>query len=92
MIDPRLIGRWHSEPRSREQVTMEFGSDGKLVCISHTPGKKDKIFLEFTTHAGVIVTDQPSDRRKEETNYTITDDGKLVLNYGGEVTAYIRSE
>ena len=93
---PPLIGTWRSDPvdsagvQSYGDVTLKFGPDGTLLYIVHETDQDQVIRLMFRVEGDFIVTDQPSQPRPERTKYEVTDDGKLVLAFGGEESRYIR--
>lgn len=86
-----MLGRWTNEVGEPGEVVVEFSSDGKLTYSIRENGRVQKMLLTFTVADGVITTDQPSQPRVEETRYRITEDGRLELDYGGEITIYIRA-
>jgi hypothetical protein len=92
----QLLGTWHSDPTDRAgvhsygDVTLKFGPDGTLLYVVHQADKDQVIRLTFRVEPGFIVTDQPSQPRPEKTRYEFTQDGKLVLAFGGEKSCYIR--
>ena len=67
-----------------------FGDDGSLTYIIHVEGKDQVILMKYRVDGSVLVTDQPSQRREERTAFTITPDGKLVLEFGGIKSRYVR--
>lgn len=69
---------------------MEFSPDGTLVYTIYEAGKEQKMFLTFSTEDGFIVTNQPSRPREDRTRYDFRDGNKLVLDYEGEVSVYVR--
>jgi hypothetical protein len=93
----KLIGRWRSDSAdasgldSYGRTTLEFGADGSLVYTVYEPDRDQVILLTFRIEEpGFILTDQPSAPRQEKTAYEITQDGKLVLAFGGEKSRYVR--
>lgn len=91
-VDPKLIGRWESEAGAAERVTMEFSPDGTLVYTIHEAGKAQKMFLTFFTRDGLIITNQSSKPREDRTKYGFRVGDQLVLDYGGEVSVYVRAD
>ena len=90
-MDARLLGRWTNDTGEPGEVVVEFSSDGNLTYSIREAGRVQKLLLTFSVADGVIKTDQPSAPRVEETRYRITEDGRLELNYNGEVTTYVRA-
>ena len=92
----RLLGRWVSHCEGEdpqydgENTTLEFKEDGCLNYTIRTLGKDQKIFLTYQVEGGVIITDQPSHPQKEYTRFFFTEDGMLVLIYGGQRSIYVR--
>jgi hypothetical protein len=92
-----LIGTWKSDPddatgaKGYGRVTLEFGSDGTLLYISHGADKDEIIRLTYLIEPGFIVTNQPSHPKLERTRYSFTSDGRLILAFGGQQSRYVRS-
>jgi hypothetical protein len=97
-VDPRLVGIWVNDPedasgqRAFGRVTLEFGHDGRLVYTIHGDEKDEKMLLTYSVDQGYLVTDQPSSPREERTAYSLREDGRLELNFGGKTSLYIRSQ
>jgi hypothetical protein len=70
---------------------MEFRHDGSLEYVIHAKGKQQTIFLKYRVEGNVLVTDQPSRPREERTEFRLTPDGKLVLNYDNRVSVHVRA-
>ncbi len=91
-----LLGRWVTDPADTEalkrfgSVTIEFCSDGRLVYTAHQQGVDQVILLTYRVEGGVLLTNQPSHPREEETVYSISDEGKLCLLFGGVESVYVR--
>lgn len=90
-MDTRLLGRWTNETGEPGEVVVEFSRDGNLTYSIREDGRVQKMLLTFSVADGVIRTDQPSQPRVEETRYRIIEDGRLELNYNGEITTYVRT-
>lgn len=95
-IDSRLLGRWISEPAGRssggEVTSLEFLDDGSLTYTTHGLEKNQVMLLRFRTEGETIVSDQESSPHEERTPYSFTDDGKLMLLYGAELSTYVRAD
>jgi len=95
-LSAALLGTWRFDPTDLNgasrygKVTLEFCADGTLLYISHGPGKDDVVRLTYTVESDFIVTNQPSQPRVERTHYRFTSDGKLVLNFAGKESRYVR--
>ena len=93
-----LVGRWVSDPLDAEgieqfgRVSLEFRPEGTLVYISHGTASDEKMFLTFRLDGDVLVTDQPSAPREEQTRYSMDDNGRLTLWFQGLRSAYVRAE
>lgn len=93
-----LVGVWKTDPTDSRGIretgfaTLEFGNDGKLVYTEHGQDADQVLLLTYTVEdGGWLVTDQPSAPKLERTRATITDDGKLQLEYVGAPTRYVRA-
>ena len=91
-----LVGTWKSDPNDSAasnaygNVTLKFGADGTLLYIAHEPDRDQIMRLTYRTEPGFIVTDQPSEPRSERTEYHISEDGVLVLGFGGRTSRYVK--
>ena len=94
--EAELIGTWKSDPADAAgtgvygAVTLKFGSDGTLLYTIHEVDRDQVMRLTYRTEPGVIVTDQPSQPRPERTEFEFTQDGALVLAFGGHKSRYIK--
>lgn len=89
MSDKRLLGRWKStKGAGGDPLTIEFRRDGSMTYTIHGPHSDQKIFLRYTAENGVIVSDQPSEPREEQTAYRFTLGGQLVLIYDAEESTF----
>jgi hypothetical protein len=93
MIDERLLGKWESVPDAAEEpVTIEFAEDGSLTYTIHTDHTDQIMLLRYRTDRGVIISDQPSQPREEQTRYRFTADERLIMTYEGEESIYSRAK
>src|SRR5262245_12438977 len=96
-MDTRLLGGWIVDPDDTQalaefgRVELEFTADCRLVYTIDEGNRRQKIFLTYQAENGVIMTNQPSSPREERTAYTITAEGRLVLDYGGRRCTYVRA-
>jgi hypothetical protein len=91
-----LLGKWQLDAgdiRGRAvygETTLDFLDDGTLVYTEHEGAKQQISILTYRIEDGWIVTNQPSQPRIEKTPFELTDDGKLVLVYGGITSVYVK--
>ena len=82
----RLIGQWKIF-KSEGAVTyddssvMEFTKDGKLIYSVREPDKTVIMNLTYRVDHNLIITDQPSSPREEQTEYEFETDDILLLKY-----------
>jgi hypothetical protein len=90
--EERLLGRWTSEPGNpgSEDVALGFKEGGQLVYTIHTIETDQIMILTYHVEGYDLVTDQPSHPREERTQFVLTDDGGLILIYGGQRSSYRR--
>jgi hypothetical protein len=92
----KLIGMWVTDNTDTEafkeygKTTLEFGSDGQLTYTIHTPEKEQKIFCIFKVVGSYILSNQPSHPQEEKTRFHFRNDGRLVLDFEGLQTVYVR--
>jgi hypothetical protein len=85
----RLVGTWVVDDTDRHtladlgNVELEFGEDGALTYTIHAEGKRQIIKLLYRIDGATIVTDQPSAPRMERTAFSLSEDGILILAFGG---------
>jgi hypothetical protein len=93
----KLLGRWTTDPTDTDAIkeyggtTVVFSDDGGLTYIIHVEGKDQVILMNYRIEDSVLVTDQPSQPGEERTVFSITPEGKLVLEFGGIKSRYVRS-
>jgi hypothetical protein len=91
-----LIGRWVSDPEDENTIqvfgetTIVFTAEGDLIYIIKGERADQVINMTYQVCDGVLITNQPSAQQEERTPFTITAEGKLVLEYGGSKSRYIR--
>ena len=92
-----LLGTWIRDPKDTESirrfgnVRLHFTIDGRLIYTILGEEKDQKIFLSYRVENNILITDQPSDPREEQTKFRITADGKLEqepLSLGGGTARY----
>lgn len=95
----QLVGRWITDPTDTKvlgeygRTTLVFGGDGSLTYIIHGECKDQIIAMTYRIDASTstLITDQPSHPGEERTTFEITADGKLVVDYGGTKSRYVRA-
>ncbi|NKB39013.1 MAG: hypothetical protein GKR93_17920 [Gammaproteobacteria bacterium] len=90
-----LVGMWHADPESfahgeTENSSLEFNEDGSLIFTTHEQSTDKKSFLVYEVKEDVLVTDQLSAPNKVETKFMINSEGKLILDYNGSWSIYIK--
>ena len=96
MSEHALYGRWMTDPedevslRESGQTSLVFEPDGKLTYIMHGANKDQIMNLIYRVEGQIIVTNQPSAPREERTTFRITPQGKLILEFGGVQSQYVR--
>lgn len=84
-----LVGRWVIDPADSHvieafgQASLDFREDGSLIYSTLEGGRIQTMFLTYRVAGDELVTDQPSAPREERTQFRITQDGRLVLTFGG---------
>lgn len=91
-----LLGTWTTDPEDRAaieafgSVTMLFRADGTLVYTIEEGLGVQAISLTWRLEHGELVTDQPSLPREERSEVSMSQDGRLLLTYGGQLSCYVR--
>lgn len=87
-----LLGIWENEKKiGSEDVSMEFRENGDLIYVIIGAGMEQKIFMKYEIYQDIIITNQPSSPKREETKF-ILDGDKLLLEFKGEKSLFIRSK
>jgi hypothetical protein len=94
--DERFLGRWQliktdGDFGIGEGVTMTFTDNGKLTYVIHQKESKQIMNLIYRIEGKQLITDQPSDPRKESTEFSFDAEGNLVLDYGGSKGWFVRA-
>jgi hypothetical protein len=91
-----LVGKWITDPEDSDslrrygRVSLEFTEYGRLIYTIHSEGKEEKIYLVYHIQNDMIITNQPSSPREEQTRYLLTSESKLVLFYSDHQSSYVR--
>lgn len=95
--DNRLIGSWKSDQSDEftrttlGDVLIRFTKQGDMIYTIKQPNKDQVIYLKYETANGMIISDQPSMPRKEETEYLLQDESTLFLIHEGIQTKFIKT-
>lgn len=90
-----LHGIWHSDQSDTAtlnqygSVTLEFKQDGQLIYTIHEKGKTQYIHLTYEVVNNKLITNQPSNPRKDETDFYVKGN-RLELYFGGTRSCYIK--
>ncbi|MBL9184159.1 MAG: hypothetical protein JNN17_18590 [Verrucomicrobiaceae bacterium] len=94
VLDERLFGKWRlittTAIDTAEDTVSEFTPDGRLIYSITEGGNTGIMNLIYRTENGYILSNQPSHPREDRTKYDFTEDGALILDYGGERTTFSR--
>ncbi len=94
VVQNPLLGSWISTPedikRKGEAVKLDFTEDGRLIYTILGETKDKIMLLTYRIEIGCLITNQPSHPAEEETDFYITPEGKLSLDYDGEISQFIR--
>ncbi|SRR6266404_2213948 len=96
VISSQLVGRWTTDPDDKEAIkdcgrtTLVFTANGELRYIIHAEGKDQIMLLTYRVDNDTLITNQASDPREERTEFHLTPEGKLILDYAGTKTRYVR--
>lgn len=87
-----IIGLWELiendiEAASKERVFMEFKPNGELILTYSSREKDSLIFLTYKIQGDILVTDQPSHPRAEESSFRLTDKNLEIIT-NGEHSSY----
>jgi len=65
-----------------------YGMDGELLA-EYAAGAS--VNLTYRVEGQMVVTNQPSAPREERTRFRLTPQGKLILEFGGVESQYVRA-
>ena len=92
----KILGVWVTDPTddggmaALGHATLNFYDNGLLDYTLHRPDRDQVMLLTFRIEGCYLIMNQPSAPHEERTAFTITDDGKLTLSFGGVLSRYIR--
>lgn len=93
-----VIGLWESDTSDCEAIaeygvsSLEFFENGILIYTIYNDGNKQIMNLSYKLSGNYLVTNQASSPREERTLFHLRSDGKLVLDYGGFQSVYIKRQ
>lgn len=93
----KLIGKWNSDQSDEAtrisigNVKMTFTKDGKLIYDINVGDKVERMNLVYKIHNDIIITDQPSHPQEQKSKFTIEENIKLILEFEGEKTVFLRT-
>lgn len=91
-----ILGCWILDPadvKSLERygnIAIEFKADGELIYTIHSALKDEIIIMTYEIKGSLLITDQPSSPKKEETEFRMASENRLELFFSGERSVYIR--
>lgn len=95
-MDTRLFGVWNSDKKddatknSIGTVTMTFTNDGALIYDIYENDKLQRMNLVYKISGDTIISDQPSHPQEQRTKYRLENDNKLILEFEGQRTIFIK--
>jgi len=96
VIDSRLLGTWTSDREDEltlsnlGNVRLTFSDSGDLIYDIIEEEKIQRINMIFWTEGNVVISDQPSHPKKERTKFEFEGERKLILEFGGERTVFLK--
>jgi hypothetical protein len=69
---------------------MTFTHDGTLIYDIHENNKLQRMNLVYRIDGDTIISDQPSHPQEQRTRYRLESDNKLILEFEGQRTVYIK--
>ncbi|OYU96715.1 MAG: hypothetical protein CFE21_00055 [Bacteroidetes bacterium B1(2017)] len=90
-----LVGQWRADVNDNStmnlygDIIMEFQPNGNLIYTVFEEGNKSIIYLNYEIVDNYLITDQPSEPKKEITAFRLVD-STLELNYDGNKSVFIR--
>ena len=91
-----LVGAWvvdETDAQALERwgnVVLEFDESGGLIYTIRGDDKDEIIILRYQVEGSALITDQPSARRVERTQFSFASDGVLILAFGGVPSRFVR--
>ena len=92
-----LIGIWKSDQgdeatkNSIGKVTMTFTEDGQLIYDIDAENKLQRMNMVYEISGDMIISNQPSHPQEQRTKFRIENVNKLILEFEGEKTMFIRA-
>jgi len=95
-IHKRLVGDWFSDLTDDKtanevgDVKLTFDNGNRLTYLIRALDKSQVINMTYSIKGNIIITDQPSNPHKEETEFHFVGDDILVLKFSGVETRFKR--
>jgi hypothetical protein len=82
-----VVGCWQlvqAPDAPSEPAEVDFRPDGRLFYSVLSGDRWQIMKLTYQVEGEMLVTDQPSSPRKEKTRFALEEDGRLMLEFGGQ--------
>jgi len=90
---PQIVGCWQlvrATQDSGEPAEADFRADGRLFYSVLSSDRWQIMKLRYEVHGDVLLTDQPSSPRMEQTRFALEENGELILELGGQRSRFRR--
>jgi hypothetical protein len=90
-----LVGVWRlvrADDPAAEQSELDLGADGQMTYSIRVADRWQIMRLTYRIERDAIVSNQPSAPREELTAFAVTEDGLLLLYFGGKRSWFRRGE
>jgi hypothetical protein len=95
-MNKEILGCWVLDPNDVNSfevygdISLEFKANGELIYTIHSAIKDEIIVMAYEIKGSLLITDQPSSPKKEETEFKMISEDRLELFFGGERSIYVR--
>ncbi len=95
-MNRQILGKWNIDAADTNSIkvfgniSMEFKANGELVYTIHLENTVQSILMIYEIHGDILITDQPSNPRKEQTKFLITKNDKLELFFEGLKSTFFK--
>ena len=96
IMNMEILGCWVLDPNDVNSfemygdISMEFKANGELIYTMHSAIKDEIIVMTYEIKGSLLITDQPSYPKKEETEFKMISKDRLELFFGGDRSFYVR--